>query len=228
MLKQVKQALLHIWDYFRHKKSYSQDGEDVVLASFYEGEKGYKGFYVDVGASHPVRFSNTLFFYKRKWQGINIDPTPGSMKPFRWLRQRDINLEFGIGPNSDKLTFYCFNQPELNTFDAELAEKRNTGKPYKIVKTLEVPIEPLAAVLDKYLPHNTTIDFMSIDVEGLDLEVLKSNNWEKYLPKFILAEDLNFSPTNFNQSEIFNFLTLKGYHLVAVLKRTIIFRHNST
>jgi len=86
MIKGVKYFMLLILDYFRHKKSYSQDGEDVVLASFYENMKNYRGFYVDIGAHHPVRFSNTWMFYKNGWKGINIDPTPGSMKAFNVIR----------------------------------------------------------------------------------------------------------------------------------------------
>src|SRR4030042_4646353 len=68
------------------KSHYSQDGEDIVLASFYEEKPGYKGFYVDVGALNPLRFSNTQYFYEKGWRGINIDATPGSMKEFNEIR----------------------------------------------------------------------------------------------------------------------------------------------
>lgn len=224
MVQAAKKLLLKWLDFIRFKRSYAQDGEDVVLASFYEGKKGYKGFYIDVGASHPVRFSNTLFFYKRGWRGINIDPTPGSMKAFNWLRSKDINLEVGVGAEDQSLSFYCFNQPELNTFDTELANKRNTGKPYKIIKTVSVPIRPLSSILDQHLPPNTKIDFMTIDVEGLDIQVLKSNNWEKYAPDYILAEDLGFTISKLAESEVCLFLTQQNYELVAVLKRTLIFK----
>ena len=64
-------------DRYLSLKSYSQEGEDMVLRSFFEGQKNYKGFFVDVGAHHPYRFSNTLHFYKKGWRGINIDPQPG-------------------------------------------------------------------------------------------------------------------------------------------------------
>ena len=58
--------------------SFSQEGEDLVLARIFEGKKN--GFYVDIGAHHPTRFSNTHYFYRRGWSGINIDAMPGSMK----------------------------------------------------------------------------------------------------------------------------------------------------
>lgn len=78
-----------------HIKSYSQEGEDMILHRIFERQ--CKGFYVDIGAHHPFRFSNTYLFYKRGWSGINIDAMPGSMNIFNKFRNRDINLEYGIG-----------------------------------------------------------------------------------------------------------------------------------
>ena len=205
-------------------KSYSQEGEDMVLRSFFEGKKGYKGYFVDVGAHHPYRFSNTLFFYQKGWKGINIEPTPGAIKTFNTFRSKDINLNIGISNQRDKLTFYCFNEPALNGFSKELSEERNsTSEKYKIIK--EVPIEtyPLSEVLDKYLPAGQKIDFLTIDVEGLDLMVLKSNNWVKYKPSFILVEDrIDF--TNLTDSEVYRFLQEQGYQLVAKTLRTLFFK----
>ena len=90
-------------------KSYSQEGEDMILKRFFEGKQ--RGFYVDVGSHHPKRFSNTYFFYKTGWRGINIDPMPGSMKLFDKIRTRDINLECGIFESEDELsrplTLHC-------------------------------------------------------------------------------------------------------------------------
>ena len=224
MISGLKKFLLSIRDYFKYQKSYSQDGEDVVLAAYYHGKKRYKGFYVDVGAHHPVRFSNTWMFYRRGWRGINIDPTPDSMRPFRLLRRHDINLEIGIGAQPTQLVFYCFNEPALNTFDQTVARERDTGKPYRVVKTVHVPVEPLAAVLDKHLPPGQAIDFFTIDVEGLDLEVLKSNDWSKYKPEFVLVEDYDFKPGQPAASAIHTFLKSQNYEMAAALKRTIIYR----
>ena len=134
---------------FQSKSSYSQEGEDMVLASYFENRKGYKGFYVDIGAHHPYRYSNTLHFYKKGWQGINIEPTPGAIKLFKTFRSRDINLNIGISKVKDALTFYCFNEPALNGFSKKLSEERNnSSKKYKIVKEVEVQTLPLAEVLD--------------------------------------------------------------------------------
>src|SRR5437868_6288327 len=82
--------------------SYSQDGEDLVLSRFLSSEN--KGFYVDVGAHHPTRFSNTYFFYKKGWRGINIDAMPGSMIAFDKMRPRDTNVEAAISDNDSEIT----------------------------------------------------------------------------------------------------------------------------
>ncbi|HNM26087.1 MAG TPA: FkbM family methyltransferase [Saprospiraceae bacterium] len=224
MYQKLRFFLLSIWAYFKFKKSYSQDGEDIVLQSFFEGQKGYRGFYVDVGAHHPVRFSNTWHFYKNNWRGINIDPTPGSMTPFRLLRRRDVNLEIGIGRVPGELTFYCFNEPALNTFDDTVANERNKKDPYYIIKEVKIPLVPLSDILEKNIVPNQNIDFLSIDVEGLDLEVLKSNNWEKFRPTFVLIEDHSFNIDYPWKSTIYQYLTSINYKIVATLKRTIIYR----
>ena len=196
----------------------------MVLRSLFEGQKNYKGFFVDVGAHHPYRFSNTLHFYQKGWRGINIEPTPGAIKAFNTFRSKDINLNIGISDHQGKLTFYCFNEPALNGFSKELSEERNnTSKKYKIIKEVDVETYPLSDILDKYVPAGQKIDFLTIDVEGLDLMVLKSNNWDKYKPSYILVEDkIDF--TNLSDSEVYRYLDERGYKMVAKTLRTLFFK----
>jgi len=225
MFKLKRFILKHIpVDKFLSLKSYSQEGEDMVLRSFFEGKKKYKGFFVDVGAHHPYRYSNTLHFYQQGWRGINIEPTPGAIKAFNIFRRHDINLNIGISEKKEKLTFYCFNEPALNGFSKEVSLERNSGaNPYFITKEIEVETYPLAEVLDTYLPAGQKIDFLSIDVEGLDLQVLESNNWTKYKPDHILVEDrIDFD--NLLESEVYRYLKEKGYQLVAKTFRTLLFK----
>lgn len=195
----------------------------MILRSFYERKKNYKGFFIDVGAHHPYRFSNTMYFYKRGWKGINIEPTPTVIKLFRLFRKRDITLNAGISETHQKLKFYCFNEPALNGFSKEISEERDQSGSYKIVQTLDIETFPLSEVLDKYLPPGQKIDFLTIDVEGLDLQVLRSNNWEKYKPNFILVEDqIDFE--NLSGSEVYLLLLEKNYELAAKTSRTLFFR----
>lgn len=226
MFKLKKFILKHFpIDRFTSLKSYSQEGEDMVMRSFFEGKKNYKGFYVDVGAHHPYRYSNTLFFYQKGWRGINIEPTPGAIKSFNTFRKRDTNLNIGISDKKDKLTFYCFNEPALNGFSKEHSEEIDkSSKPYHIIKEVPVETYPLADVLDQYLPAGQKIDFLTIDVEGLDLMVLNSNNWTKYKPSYILVEDrIDFD--NLAESEVYNFLKAKDYRLAAKTFRTLLFKY---
>lgn len=220
----IKAYLLKILELFRYRRSYSQDGEDMVLRSLMEDyPKGYKGVFVDIGAHHPVRFSNTYFFYKKGWRGINVDAMPGSMKLFKWLRSKDTNLEVGVGPEKDTLTFYCFDEPALNTFSEETALERDQNTRYKIIKKVEVPVMKLAEILETYLSA-PKIDLLSIDVEGLDHQVLMSNNWDKYRPVFILVEDNDFMLTALDRSVTYQFLVNKGYELSGKTKRTLVFK----
>jgi hypothetical protein len=210
--------------YAFHKISWSQDGEDMIVAELFNGR--YKGFYVDVGAHHPQRFSNTYYFYLiRGWKGINIDAKPGSMDIFNLLRPRDINLEIPISDQAEILTYYEFDEPALNSFCLPLSEERDTTSKYKIVAETQLQTQTLAAVLEQHLPPEQTIDLLSIDVEGLDYQVLISNNWDKYQPKVILIEDLELtSLKDIGKSKIYLFLEERGYILFAKTTRTLIFK----
>ena len=209
--------------YAFHKISFSQDGEDMVIAELFNDKP--EGFYVDVGAHHPQRFSNTYYFYLKGWSGINIDAMPGSMKIFDDLRPRDINLEIPISDKSEILTYYEFDEPALNSFSLPLSQERITTTNYKIVAETQLKTQTLAEVLDKHLPPEQKIDFLSIDVEGLDYQVMSSNNWDKYKPKVILVEDLELSSLkNINTSKVCLFLEERGYVLLAKTMRTLIFK----
>ena len=124
------------------RAAFSQEGEDLILARVFETQP--QGFYVDVGAHHPTKFSNTHYFYLRGWHGINIDATPGSMAAFRKSRPRDINIETAIAEQQTKLAFHIFNDPALNTFDSALAKERDGVAHYRIVEIREIATRTLA------------------------------------------------------------------------------------
>ena len=204
-------------------KSYSQEGEDMILRRLFEKQK--TGFYVDVGAHHPKRFSNTYFFYKLGWRGINVDAMPGSMIAFNRMRPRDINIEKPVSNKKQLLTYYAFNEPALNGFSKELSEERDGKGSYFVKFTKDIETSTLEEILDNNLPKVQSIDFLSIDVEGLDFNVLRSTNLEKYHPKVILVEILNSSLADIQISKIYQFLTDAGYELYAKTVNTVIFKH---
>lgn len=186
----IRKVYIYIKNVFRlyATKSFSQEGEDLLLKRIFEHKKN--GFYIDVGAHHPFRFSNTYLFYKKGWKGINLDAMPNSMKIFEKYRPRDINLEIPVGKDGEKLVYYIFNEPALNTFDKNRIEAIVSKSVYTLIREMEIQIRSLKSILDEYLPKGQNIDFMSIDVEGLDFEVLKSNDWKKYRPEILLVESL--------------------------------------
>ena len=197
--------------------SFSQEGEDLILSRIFEYKD--KGFYIDIGAHHPSRFSNTKILYDKGWHGINIDAMPGSMMPFRIQRKRDINIEAAISDIETELDFFIFNEPALNGFDKGLSEERDT-KFFYIKDIIKIKTKTLSQILQNInLPLN--IDFMTIDVEGLDLKVLKSNDWQKYRPNFIIIEILENE--NFINNEIYQYLITKEYKFYSKLKYTYFF-----
>lgn len=213
--------------YLQKKISYSQYGEDLLIKALFENQP--PGFYVDIGAHHPFRFSNTYIFYKEKWRGINIDPQPGTKKKFDFFRPKDINLEFGVASTEGVLTYYMFDEPALNGFSKDLSLSRHstTKDGYHIIGTKDVPILRLDTILDKYLPVKTNIDFLTIDVEGLDLEVLKSNNWEKYRPTVVIVEEFGLNINKLANSVIYKFLTSLNYELVSKTMNSLIFKKSA-
>jgi FkbM family methyltransferase len=210
-----------------YRRSYSQDGEDAVLASFYESKGAdYKGFYIDIGAHHPKRFSNTQFFYERGWSGINIDATSGSMKSFMKERKRDINIEAGVSDKHDEFEYYLFDEAALNSFDVKLSEQRIKDG-WSLKERRKVKVFPINYLLNKYVPtHIKHIDFMSIDIEGMEYTILKSMDFLNYAPDFLLVEDLELNDDilECSKSLIYQFLKGKGYSIIAKTQRTFIYR----
>lgn len=204
---------------FLPKITYSQEGEDQILETLFSKHKS-KGFFVDIGAHHPFRFSNTNLLYKKGWNGINIEPTPSLFENFKRFRKRDINLNIGIGEESSSLTFYCFNEPALNTFSKSVAVAQQSEQ-YKIIDKINVQIEPLKTILHQYA-KDKTIDLLTIDVEGLDLAVLKSNDWQLFRPRIILVEE-NKKIYNDEFSDIQEYLLTKGYRQICRTIRTSFF-----
>ena len=216
----LEKIKFHISDGYA-RKSYSQEGEDLILSRVFD--RIQHGFYVDVGAFHPKRFSNTHLFYQQGWSGINIDATPGSMERFRRIRPRDINLEVAIANTRRTIPFFVFNESALNSFDRELSCSRNHGK-FHIQEEIEITTQMLQEVLASHLPTGQKINFLSVDVEGFDLEVIQSNDWKQFRPEYVLVECLNFDFNEITENKIYAFLQQQGYTLFAKTAYTVIFK----
>jgi FkbM family methyltransferase len=204
-------------------RSYSQEGEDILLRKLFDGQTN--GFYVDVGAHHPFRYSNTQYFYEKGWRGINIDATPGSLLPFSRVRHRDINIEALVGNDDAEVTYHLFEDPALNTSSKELAQAVEDAGQSREIKQLRLETHRLATILDRHLPSAVKIDFLTVDVEGGELEVLKSNDWDRYRPTVLLVEALSaLSLKEVFESELVTFLQRKKYELFGRALNTLYFR----
>jgi FkbM family methyltransferase len=224
-LKAAVKRRLNLDRWHLGRLSYSQEGEDMIVARILADEKS--GFYVDVGAHHPRKFSNTQYFYSRGWRGINIDAMPGSMDIFDRLRPRDINLEIGIGSGREELTYYKFNQPALNTCDRKLALARAELPDRQILSVAEIRTWPLAEILHRYVPPGQAVDLLNVDVEGWDYEVLESNDWQALRPTVVLVEDQQTSLEDVLSSAVTLLLEQEGYVIVARTFNTSVFLSRS-
>lgn len=169
------------------RESYSQCAEDIILASHISKEKGV---YVDIWANHPMRLNNFYLFYKKWWTWINVEPNYIVYKKLLRKRAKDINLNLGIG-NGEKLDFYIIDADTLSTFDKETAMSY-TKLGHKIIETRQIETITLEKLFDLHI-WNKEIDILSVDVEWFDMQVLESNNWDKYKPHFIILETLEYS-----------------------------------
>ena len=200
---------------------WSQEGEDILIKRIFANKKN--GFYVDVGAHHSSRFSNTYKLYKENnWSGVNIDPSLSSYIDLKRKRKRDININIGISDKKEILKFYSFNEGALNTFS--LKKKNQLKLNYKLKKTERTQCKKLSDVLDLCLNKNIKIDLLTIDTEGHDLKVLKSNNWSKYLPDYIIVEISSSTLDEIIKHSITKFLNKRHYRIYSKLHKSVIFK----
>lgn len=170
--------------------SYAQNGEDLIAWRALVDCGIRLPRYLDIGAHHPTRLSNTALFHLLGARGMNIEPDPALFRAFAHERPRDLNLNCGLGPRPGVLPFYRLADPALNTFSATEARRLADEEGIPVVETIEVPVETLNAVLDR---HAFQPDFLSIDTEGHDLPILMSLDWHRFRPAVVCVETLSFS-----------------------------------
>lgn len=167
--------------------SFSQYGEDVLLSvSLLPGSSG---FYVDVGAYHPWRGSNTYKLYLKGWSGLTIEPNPASAAEFRRLRPRDVHIVAGVAAERSELTYHQFADAKLNTFAADQAAIYvNEGAAQ--LGANPVPCRPLQEIIDEHA-RGRRLDLLSVDCEGFDLVALQTLDFTRNRPTAILVEDFD-------------------------------------
>jgi FkbM family methyltransferase len=224
-LQRIKQRLPRLADRASASggtRFYSQTGEDAILAHLLFGQNS--GFYVDVGAFHPIKYSNTYYFYQRGWTGINIEPMPGQMDLFKTVRPRDINLACAVGRVRGRIRLTTFDDPAVNSANKQMIDRHTNSGRFRPTGEIFVEAYPLAEILRAHMPSAKDLTFLSVDVEGMELEVLESNDWERFRPRFLAVEWLG-SPSvkEAISSDVHCFLEQQKYQLICKTPATLIF-----
>ena len=206
-------------------KSFSQEGEDLILDRLFKSVE--KGFYIDIGAHHPFRFSNTFKLYNKGWCGINIEPNPDGFHLFTKYRKRDININGGISSKDGNLTYYMFNESALNTFSKEESVKKNGLKGYHIIKQVKVPVFNFTNILKKYVKPDLEINFLNIDIEGFEWQVFSSGFLNTYRPQVIVVEILSSSYRSLKNNNLYNLLLDHNYNCFSKLYNSLIFTRDN-
>ncbi len=203
---------------------FGQSGEDAVLWRLFEGKT--EGFYVDVGAFHPRKASNTYLLHKFwGWRGINIDPAPEAIARFERERPDDIHLTCAVGTQpEDARPFWVFDYPGYNTLSPENLARQETRGAARLQEERRVRVRPLADILAEHLPAGQVIDVLDIDAEGADLDALRSNDWAVYRPRVVLVEDYALAAEGWEASAIYAYLRDQGYQWVSHCYDTSIYR----
>ncbi len=217
------------------RRSHSQFGEDLIIQSYYDRLKYERnialdpkqGVIVDIGCFRPIAFSNSYFFYKKGFSCINIDATPGSKAIFDRTRARDTNIEAAIGREDGTGTFYVFGAPSVwNTMDAEAAA-RATETTRITPKTHVVQIRRVETILDAHL-KNRKLEMLLIDAEGFDLQVIQSNNFDKYRPRVVLFEVGSLSLSDLPSDPIVEHMQALEYSLYSWIAPNLMFVRNDS
>lgn len=209
------------------KKSYSGSAQDIIIDHFFKDKT--KGVYIDVGCYHPYNGNNTKMLYDRGWSGINIDLDFHTIDLFNYIRKRDENINIAISEREGEYDLYHFhNRSALNSLDAN---RKNNAKEVKKVKT-----KTLNSIIENSKFQYDKINLLSIDVEGHELEVIKSIDLNKYAPEIILIEfmeeklnEIKFYNQNINfimDSDLYKHMTMNNYYFVNWVNNDLVFAHN--
>lgn len=199
---------------------YGQFAEDVSIVRHFPKEAA--GFFVDVGGFHPVKYNNTYTLYRRGWRGVNIDLDPIKIDGFDMLRPQDVNIACAISDVPGEVTVWSSGfYSGTTSLDPDFAETYGGD-----LRSYTVQADTLTNVLDRTRFEGQSIDFLNVDVEGHDLPVLRSLDFERYQPGVIAVESHHEELSNVIEGPLFRFLSERGYDLVnwtgvtLILKRT--------
>jgi FkbM family methyltransferase len=212
----------------RKSSHYSQHYEDLAIEKYLPEKDGY---YLDIGCGNPVIQSNTFLLYKRGWRGHMVDAWPLNCLVGKIIRHRDQFSNVVVSLDGEESTFYVFDPYQYSTADKEIYSDL-VSRGVKFLKSLRVEGVRLAELIPKMGPLDPS--FLSVDVEGLDFEVLASNDWITFLPRVVCVENISGAADDVLEMDLnernqksLTLLTTQGYELVEVCGPSQIFVHSS-
>jgi FkbM family methyltransferase len=176
----------------RGKVSFSQCGEDLLIDYVLQLRGIHKPSYIDIGAHDPFSLSNTAIFYARGCRGINIEANPMLIGRFQGARPEDTNLNVGVGDSDGELDFFIMKDSTLSTF-SEKEVNALKGYGHQLDRVERIKVRTVQAIVDQYA-GGVFPDVMSLDVEGQDLAILRSINFNGSVPRVICVEAAEYSP----------------------------------
>jgi FkbM family methyltransferase len=166
--------------------SYSQRFEDLYLGCCFPGQRD--GFYIDIGAGHPVYDNVSFAFYLRGWRGIAVEPNPWLSQLANGARPRDRNFQTLVGAAEGDAAFHLVNEYHgLSTMIADHARQAQSEFG-KASQTLKMPVTTLKALCEQHAPKS--FEFLKIDVEGAEEDVIAGGDWKRFRPKVVVIEAL--------------------------------------
>ncbi len=206
----------------RWRRCYSQEGEDIVLNTLFGYE--YQGVYVDIGAHHPLAWSNTKKLAEIGWWGLDIDPMPGTAAKFRKHRPRDICQEVAIdiGAGDRKLYYWLFkDEPRWNCLAPSEPVNTRDGQTFRPTGRLEVPTWSIVEALDRAgLPR---VDLVNLDIEGGEEYILRHWPWERFPPTAICVEIIGMPAAEVARAPLTQFLADRGMVFASQLISSVIY-----
>ena len=198
---------------FKPRLAYSHWGVDLIITKLLNSKN--KGIYIDVGCHHPFLNNHSYLLYKSGWEGINIDIDYNSIDMFNFFRKSDVNIQTAVTDHKGEVDlFFYHNRAAKNTISKEFGSDAKEQK--------KINSDTLNNIIENSKFKNSKIDFVSIDVEGNEMNVLNGFNLKKYKPKLILLEFIlpnkkEFYEKDINEitnSEVYNFLIKNEYKLI--------------
>lgn len=196
------------------RKTYAQVAEDLLAAYYLQKETEVT--YIDVGCLWPVQQSSTYFFYERGGHGVCIDPNPSAGDQYRAERPRDIFVNCGVAATEGALVYRSYENPVFNTFSDARADELAAAPPRKgrnLIGTTTIPVRPLTQIMHDVgwvERYGSAIDILSIDVEGFEVEVIRSLDFDYVKPTLVVMEmALKAERVRFNQAK--QILLDRGY-----------------